>query len=143
MLGAYPGLTWEELAKPEYARPETVPVYVNAANHLIMGTGGTPAEPLLIGQGTGGELEGTSGDQPGIGPGDGVMIAGDVRSLAREYCQRGVAVQYQQYEALAHLEAAGPWLASALPWLEARFAGKPAPQDCPEIPPGNPLTPIE
>ena len=61
-----------------------------------MGTGGTPTAPLLIAQGAGGELEGTSGGPPGIGPGDGVMIAGDVRTLARDYCQRGVAVQYDE-----------------------------------------------
>jgi hypothetical protein len=143
VVGEYPGLTWEEMAKPEYANPESVAPYVKAANQLIMGTGGTPAEPLFIGQGAGGELEGTSGDQPGIGPGDGIMIAGDVRTLAREYCGRGVAVQYEQYEPFAHLEAAGPWLAGALPWLEARFAGEPAPQNCSQIAPGNPLTPIE
>ncbi len=143
VVGEYPGLTWEEMAKPAYANPESVPAYVKAANQLIMGTSGTPAEPLFIGQGAGGELEGTSGDQPGIGPGDGIMIAGDVRTLAREYCGRGVAVQYEQYEPFAHLEAAGPWLAGALPWLEARFAGKPAPRDCSGIAPGNPLTPIE
>lgn len=142
VLGEYPGLTWEDMAKPQYANPESVPPYVKAANQLIMGTGGTPAEPLLIGQGAGGELEGTSGDQPGIGPGDGVMIAGDVRTLAREYCERGVTVQYDEYDPLAHLEAAGPWLAAALPWLEARFAGTPAPQDCSGIAPGNALTPI-
>ena len=143
VLGEYPGLTWEELAKPEYASPESVPAYVKAANQLIMGTRGTPLVPLLIAQGAGGQLEGTSGNQPGIGAGDGVMVAGDVRTLAREYCQRGVAVQYDEYDALAHLEAAVPWLASALPWLEARFAGKSPPQDCSEIPAGNPLTPIE
>ncbi len=86
-----PGLTWAELAKPQYPTPETIPVFVRTANKLIMGAEGTPTVPLLIGQGNGGEeLEGTPGDKPGIGPGDGVMIAGDVRSLAREYCERGV-----------------------------------------------------
>ena len=107
-----------------------------------MGTGGTPTVPLLIGQGAYGELEGTSGDKPGIGEGDGVMIAGDVRTLAREYCQRGVAVRYDQYDLLGHVPSAAPWLSTALPWLSARFAGSPAPQDCAQIAPGNPLTPI-
>lgn len=142
VLGTYPGLTWAQLAKPEYQNPESIPVYVEVANQLIMGTGGTPSAPLLIGQGAGGELEGTPGDKPGIGPGDGVMIAGDVRTLAREYCERGVAVQYDEYEHLAHVEAALPWLATAVPWLEARFAGQAAPQNCAAIPPGNPLIPI-
>jgi hypothetical protein len=143
VLGHYPGLTWAQMAKPEYQTPESIPLYVQVVNQLIMGTGGTPTVPLLIGQGANGILEGTDGNQPGIGPGDGVMIAGDVRSLAREYCQRGVSVQYAQYDLFAHIEAAAPWIASAVPWLSERFAGRPAPQDCSGIAPGNPLTPIE
>jgi hypothetical protein len=142
VLGRYPGLTWAQLAKPAYREPESIPIYVRVVNRLIMGRRGTPAVPLLIAQGAGGELEGTSGEQPGIGPGDGVMIAGDVRTLARQYCHRGVSVQYRQYQQLAHVETAVPWLASAMPWLEARFAGMPAPQNCAQIPPGNPLKPI-
>jgi len=142
VLGRYPGLTWEQLAKPQYQSPESIPIYDEVSNQLIMGTGGTPTTPLLIAQGAGGEREGTSGDQPGIGPGDGVMIAGDVRSLAREYCERGVTVQYDQYDELAHVETALPWVSSTLPWLAERFGGDPAPQDCAGIEPGNPLTPV-
>ncbi|HSS31928.1 MAG TPA: lipase family protein [Solirubrobacterales bacterium] len=141
VLGRYPGLTWEQLAKPQYATPESVPAYVEVANQLIMGTGGTPTIPLQIAQGNRGELEGTAGDKPGIGPGDGVMIAGDVRTLAREYCARGVAVQYAEYP-LDHIGTAVPWIAGAMPWLDARFAGTFAPQNCGQIAPGNPLTPI-
>ncbi len=142
VLGRYPGLTWEQIAKPQYQTPESIPIYDHVANQMIMGTGGTPTAPLLIAQGANGELEGTSGDQPGIGPGDGVMITGDVRTLARDYCERGVTVQYDQYNQLAHVETAAPWIATTLPWLSARFAGKPAPQDCSGIEPGNPLTPV-
>jgi hypothetical protein len=142
VLGKYPGLTWERLAKPAYQSPESIPIYDEVANQLIMGTGGTPTVPLLIAQGAGGEREGTSGDQPGIGPGDGVMITGDVRSLAREYCERGVAVQYDQYDELAHIETAAVWVTATLPWLSQRFAGDPAPEDCAGIEPGNPLTPV-
>jgi hypothetical protein len=140
-LAHYPGLTWAQLAKPEYPTPETIPVYVHTVNQLIMGTGGTPTAPLFIVQGALGELEGTLGNKPGIGEGDGVMIAGDVRSLAREYCERGDQVQYTQYP-LGHVTAAVPWVTTAIPWLAARFAGRPAPQDCASIEPGNPLTPI-
>jgi hypothetical protein len=140
-LGHYPGLTWAQLAKPEYPTPESIPVYVHTVNQLIMGTGGTPTAPLFIGQGALGELEGTPGDKPGIGEGDGVMIAGDVRSLARSYCERGDEVLYDEY-ALGHITAAVPWVTTAVPWLEARFAGVPAPQNCASIAPGNPLTPI-
>jgi len=139
-----PGLTWAELAKPRYPSPETIPVFVRISNKLIMGREGTPTVPLLIGQGNGGEeLEGTPGDKPGIGPGDGVMIAGDVRSLAREYCERGVAVQYSEYQHLGHIEGMVPWLSETAPWLTERFAGLPAPQDCSEIAPGNSLAPVK
>jgi hypothetical protein len=142
VLGRYPGLTWAQLGKPEYATPESIPVYVETVNKLIMGTGGTPTFPLLIAQGAGGELEGTNGSKPGIGPGDGVMISGDVRTLAREYCERHVTVQYDQYDLLAHIETAAPWIATTMPWLTERFEGKPAPQNCSQILAGNPLTPI-
>ena len=45
----------------------------------------TPEIPLFIGEGANGELEGRSGNKKDIGAGDGVMIAGDVRTLARGY----------------------------------------------------------
>lgn len=142
-LGQYPGLKWTDLAKPEYPTPESVPEYVHAANQLIMGTAsGAPSHPLFIGQGAAGELEGTPGDKPGIGRGDGVMIAGDVRTLARQYCSAGVKVEYHQYDLTSHVTSAIPWLGEAVPWLTARFAGLPAPQNCSAIAPGNALDPI-
>jgi hypothetical protein len=142
VLGAYPGLTWSELVKPQYPTPESIPAYVEDANQLIMGSRGTPTVPLFIGQGSGGELEGTPGDKPGIGPGDGVMIAGDVRTLAREYCNAGVSVDYVEYEHLSHVLAALQWFPEAVAWMTGRLLGLPAPQDCAQIAPGNPLTPI-
>jgi hypothetical protein len=140
-LAHYPGLTWAQLAKPEYPTPESIPVYVHTVNQLIMGTGGTPTAPLFIGQGALGELEGTPGNKPGIGEGDGVMIAGDVRTLARRYCDAGDKVLYDEYP-LGHVTAAVPWITTAVPWLEARFAGAAAPTSCGSIAPGNALTPI-
>lgn len=141
-LGAYPGLTYTELVKPRYANPDTIPAYVTDANQLIMGTGGTPTEPLLIDQGANGVLDGTAANTPAIGPGDGVMITGDVRTVAGEYCARGVTVQYNEYDLLDHLGTAAAWIVDAAGWLTARFAGLPAPQDCAQIPAGNPLAPI-
>jgi hypothetical protein len=141
VIAQYPGLTWAQIAKPEYPTPESIPVYVHTVNQLIMGTGGTPTTPLEIAQGALGELEGTVGDKPGIGEGDGVMIAGDVRSLARQYCTKGDTVQYEQY-ALGHITTAVPWIASAMTWLNSRFLGLPAPSNCSSIEPGNSLAPI-
>jgi Secretory lipase len=138
------GLTWSQLAKPEYPTPESIPIYVRTANKLISGRKETPTVPFLIGQGNGGEeLEGTPGNKPGIGPGDGVMIAGDVRTLAHEWCSRGVTVQYTEYQHLGHIEGAGPWLLEAASWLAERFAGVAAPQNCAEIAPGNSLAPVK
>jgi hypothetical protein len=141
VLGAYPGLTWTQLAKPQYQTPESIPLFVNIANQLIMGSRGTPTVPLFIGQGADGQLEGTS-PSPTLGPGDGVMVTGDVRSLAREYCARGVTVDYVEYDALSHIGTALAWLPAAATWLADRFAGVPAPQDCAQIPPGNSLAPV-
>lgn len=142
VLGAYPGLKWKQLAKPEYATPEDVPVYVEIVNQLIMSAGGSPTTPMFIGQGAKGELEGTPGNKPGIGPGDGVMIAGDVRSLARSYCEDGTKVQYRQYDNASHVGAMLAFLPSATTWLRQRFAGVAAPENCASIAPGNSLAPI-
>jgi len=142
VLGHYPGLTWEDLAKPKYKTPESIPLYVTCANQLIMGTGGTPTIPLFIGQGAGGEREGTPGNKPGIGAGDGVMIAGDVRTLARDYCAAGATVHYEQYDALSHVLSLVPWLPNSIAWIKQRFADLPAPQNCSSIRPGNPIKPI-
>jgi hypothetical protein len=142
VLGRYKGLTWQKLIIPAYPTPESLPLYVGLANKLIMGTGGTPTIPLFIGQGASGVLEGTPGDQPGIGAGDGVMIAGDVRTLARNYCAKGTQVQYEQYDLLGHISSVAPWLLQSIAWIQQRFADLPAPQNCSSIAPGNPLEPI-
>ncbi len=142
VLGQYPGLKWEDLFSPEYPTPESLPLYVECANKLIMGTGGTPTAPLFIGQGANGELEGTPGDKPGIGAGDGVMIVGDVRMLARDYCAKGTTVHYEQYDTLSHIWSVPIWLVNSIAWIKQRFAGLPAPQNCSSISEGNPLEPI-
>lgn len=141
-LGHYPGLTFAKLVKPQYARPESIPIFVRIVDQLIMGNAGTPSVPMFIRQATAGQLEGTAGDKPGIGAGDGVMIAGDVRSLAREYCARGVQIDYGQYPALSHIPGGATFIADATPWLAQRFSGAPSPSNCNAITPGNPINPI-
>jgi hypothetical protein len=98
---------------------------------------------MFIGQGANGVIEGTPGNKPGIGPGDGVMIAGDVRSLARQFCASGTAVDYTQYNALSHTTSVPAWAPAALAWLDERFAGLSAPNDCSSIAPGNSLAPAK
>jgi hypothetical protein len=139
----YSGLTWKKLAKPKYPTPESIPLYVDCVNDLIMGTGGTPTIPLFIGQGANGELEGTPGDKKGIRAGDGVMIAGDVRTLARGYCAKGnKTVWYEEYEDYSHISSLLLWLPNSIAWIKERFAGLPTPQNCSSIRQGNPLEPI-
>jgi hypothetical protein len=143
VLGEYPGLTFAQLVKPRYANPASIPILVKVENELDTGLIGSPTIPMFIGQGADGTLEGTPGDKPGIGPGDGVMIAGDVRTLARDFCASGAAVDYTQYDALSHVTTFPVWAPAALLWLDARFAGAQAPDDCAQIPPGNSLAPVQ
>ncbi|MFJ5880759.1 lipase family protein [Kitasatospora cineracea] len=141
-LGQYPGLTWQKLAKPAYADPNSIPEYLDAVNKVNLGSAATPTVPGYLAQGNGGVLEGTFSNLSGIGTGDGVMVAGDVRALARQYCATGNgSIKYQQYDLLSHLGAAVPWAPTAVLYLNDRFAGKTAPSDCGRIPAGNSLAP--
>lgn len=137
------GVTWDALVKPAYAEPSSVKPFVDAVNKLNLGQRSAPTVPMQITQGAGGYFEGTPGDKKGIGAGDGVMIAGDVRSLARQYCAAGTPVKYDQQNYLSHVGAALPWTATALGWINDRFAGKSAPTSCGSIPAGNSLAPLE
>ena len=142
VLGQYPGLTFAQLVKAQYANPDSIPVLVRVENKLNAGRRPSPTIPMFIGQGANGPLEGTPGNKPGIGPGDGVMVAGDVRTLARHFCASGTAVDYIQYDALSHIGTFPLWAPAALAWLGGRFAGIQAPNDCGQIPPGNSLAPV-
>jgi hypothetical protein len=129
------GLTWQKLVKPEYASsPETIPVFVDTIKKITMLGAASPTVPMLIGQGANGILEGTPGTKPGIGAGDGVMVTADVRALARQFCADGTTVQYNQYNLLSHVGTAAAWFPLALTWLDGRFAGKAAPDNCAQIP---------
>ncbi len=140
-LGQYPGLRFADLVKPQYREPESIPELVEIANQLIMGHDGTPSTPLFIGQGRRGEVEGAPGSKPGIGPGDGIAIAGDVRTLARTYCDRGLDVLYREYP-LSHVGSVPLWTSQAVAWLGARLAGRTAPENCASIAPGNVVEPL-
>ncbi len=143
VLGEYPGLTFAQLVKPQFANPATIPVLVQVENELNAGSFGSPTIPMFIGQGANGILEGTVGDQPGIGAGDGVMVAGDVRTLARDFCASGTAVDYMEYDALSHVSTFPAFAPVALAWLDSLFAGGQAPNDCSQIAPGNSLAPVQ
>jgi acetyl esterase/lipase len=127
---SYPGLTIAQLLGPQYQNPFQIPVLVTIMNKLIMGTGGTPASPVLLAVGN------------ADGTGDGIMVAGDVEALAHEYCQRGVPVTFDEYAGLQHTPAAVPFEADAFTFLVGRFAGLPAPDGCASIGTGNSLAPL-
>ena len=126
---AYPGLTYQQLLKPQYQDIFQIPVVVRILNKLLMGTAaGHPHEPLLLGVGN------------SDGTGDGIMIAGDVEALGHEYCQQGVPVTFDEYSGLSHTEAAVPFETHAFTFLGNLFLGLPAPNGCSSIGPGNPIT---
>jgi hypothetical protein len=137
----YAGITWADIAKPQYAQPESVPVFVKLINKLNIASMPAPKVPMFIAQGTGGQLDGTQ-PSPTYGPGDGVMIAGDVRSYARQVCATGDAVDYVQAEGLSHELTEPGWSTASLAWVASRFAGVPATNDCSTIAAGNDLSPV-
>jgi Secretory lipase len=119
VFGHYPGLTIQQLMKPQYQDFFHVPTFERLLNDQIMGTApGHPTEPLLLAVGN---VDGT---------GDGAMVAGDVRSLAHEYCRRGVPVQFEEYKGASH-EAAGAFFEPETDaFLQARFDGLPFRGNC-------------
>lgn len=137
-FGRYPGLHWSEIARPEYPTPHDVPAISAILEELNMGNWDSPSVPMFIFQGAGGFIEGTPAD-PVYGPGDGIMVTNDVRSLARQYCEAGTSIEYREYPYLSHLIAAVPWLVEGYLWLEGRFNGHAATDNCATIPPGNEL----
>jgi len=130
-LGAYPGLTIQQLLKPQYQNVLAIPLFAKLINELIMGTASShPKGPLLM----------AVGNEDGTG--DGVMVAADVEALAHKYCQEGVPVTFTEYDGLDHTEASIPFEASALAFLETLFAGLPDVNGCGSIGAGNSLDPL-
>jgi dienelactone hydrolase len=130
-LGAYPGLTYQSLLKPQYTNIDQVKPALDAINDLIMSTGGTPREPLFLGVGN------------ADGTGDGVMVAADDEALAHTYCQRGVPVQFTVYKGDDHATAAVAFLPAAGQFLLERLAGLPFTSGCSSIGAGNSLAPLK
>ena len=94
-----------------------------------MGREGTPNVPLLMGVGN------------DDGTGDSVMIANDGQGPRGTYCTRGLSVQYQEYPGADHTAGFAAFAPDAITFLQQRFAGLPAPSDCP-ITGGNALDPL-
>jgi hypothetical protein len=127
---AYPGLHFEDLLKLEYRNWQQVPELVRIFNDAIMGTVGTPKEPLFMAVGN------------ADGNGDGVMLAGDVTALAHTYCGRGVPVQFHVYNGSDHIASITQFDSDARQFMQQRYAGAMPANECGSIGPGNPLTPL-
>lgn len=138
--GLSAGLTWQKMVKPQYANPNSVPEFVTIVNDLNMGLAPSPTMPVLMAQGGKGILNGTLPSKK-YGDGDGVMLVKDARTLVRGFCADGTTVLYREYPKLEHAGAGAALVAEAIPWLLARFDGKPAPSNCGSVPPGNSLAP--
>jgi hypothetical protein len=128
--GAYPGLTYAKLLKPQWQNIYSVPNVAALTNKLTMGRTGTPKGPLFMGVGN------------ADGTGDGIMIANDVEALAHEYCQRGVSVQFNVYKGDSHTQAADPFEVGALQFLADRLNGMSVTNGCSSIGAGNSLAPV-
>lgn len=137
----YAGLTFQQMVKPQYANPNSIPEFVTVTNEINMGTAPVPTVPIFMAQGANGILEGTQPGPPGIGPGDAIMVTGDVSALANRYCDAGLKVHYDQYDTLSHVPSLMLWYPGAVQWLVDRFDGRPAPSNCGHIPAGNSLAP--
>lgn len=138
---SFPGLTFASLVRPQYAKPESIPLLVNTANKLIMSTGGQPTVPMMIRQGTDGATDEGTQPSPTYGPGDGVMVAADVRTLARKYCGYGLPVDYAE-KPLGHTKQGASFMVESIPWLQSLFLGLPATSTCGTIAEGNSIDPV-
>jgi hypothetical protein len=127
---AYPGLTIQRLVQPQYQDFLANPLVASVVNELIMGSDGTPKAPVFLGVGN------------SDGTGDGVIAASDVEGLAHHYCERGVSVQFDEYQNLDHLESGGPFESKAYALIHAWLAGVPTPNGCSSVGTGSSLTPL-
>ena len=118
-FGRFPAPIIGSIMLPPYRDLARVAPFSGILRDQTMGTARThPQEPLLMGVGN------------VDGKGDGAMVAGDVKALARHYCSEGVAVDYQEYSGASHTEAGAYFDPQTGPFLQARFAGAPAVTNC-------------
>jgi triacylglycerol lipase len=135
ILPKHLGLNWKTLLNEEalqqyekYQETGVIPKelsILSAANDVNLGLRGSPSMPIYFTQGSVGFTQGTFSPLAG----DGVMLAGDARSLVHQYCNSRTRVQYNEVPA-DHVGAAVIWAAGMLPWLERRFNGYRAPSNC-------------
>jgi Secretory lipase len=79
-----------------------------------MGSIGTPKIPMQIYMATFDEL----------------VVTPDVTTLVNKYCAAGAKIQYIEFPLADHITAEAEGLPGAIAYIEARFAGQPAPSTC-------------
>ncbi|MGO1950075.1 MAG: lipase family protein [Mycobacteriaceae bacterium] len=132
-------LRWEEIVLPEYPDIDSIPEVKAMLDDTNMALRPAPGSPQLLVQAGGGESENTP-PHPEYGDGDGVMLLGDTRTLARKYCGAGTPVDYREIPEGGHALGGAAWAAQMVPWVNDRFTGVAAPSTCGSVPAGNPLT---
>ena len=137
-MARYPGLTWSQIFKPEYPTPDDVPAVKKVIDDINVGNWDSPTVPMFIFQGAAGFVEGTPAHAE-HGPGDGIMVTRDVRTVVRDYCEAGAQIEYREYPFASHVMAGAPWAIEGYLWLEGRFNGQPATNNCSTVPVGNEL----
>lgn len=121
-FGTTPGLTVESILLPQFWDLARAAPFSTMLRDQTMGTASSrPREPLLMAVGN------------ADGKGDGAMVAADVKALARRYCHEGVPVEYQEFQGASHIEAAAYFEPETGPFLQDRFAGLPAPDNCASV----------
>lgn len=133
---AYDHLRWEEMILPEYPDPASIPEVQAMLDDTNMGLRPTPDFPQLLVQAGGGAEEDTP-PHPELGDGDGVMLLGDARTLARQYCADGTTVDYRELPAGGHGAGGAAWGVQMVPWINSRFDGNAPRGNCGDIPEGN------
>jgi hypothetical protein len=125
-------LRWDELFRPEFPGPDSVPEIRRILDATDLSRRPAPDYPQLLVQGTGGESDGTP-ESPLYGGGDGVMLSGDARGWARELCAAGAPVDYREVGE-AHGPAGARWAGEAATWIRDAFDGRaPGDTDCRNI----------
>ena len=139
--GTTPGLTSDQLLKPEYRPLLAQPEFAGVINNLLMGTvPGHPKGPLLM-------AVGNDPNNSGAGPndakqGDDIMVTKDVEALAHEYCGQGVPLQYQEIANTTHEQAAVVFEGLASTFIAERFNGVPFVSGCASVGQGNDISPL-
>ena len=94
--------------------PLNDPVIQQVAADNAMGAVGVPQIPMQIYMATFDEL----------------VVTPDVTALVNSYCAAGATIQYIQFPLAEHITAEAEGLPGAIAYMQARFAGQPAPSTC-------------